>query len=64
VANAPTLTAREFAEALAGLGFWEPAVRRLTELFEEVRYGRKAEEPRRDEALAALTAVEQAYGQS
>jgi hypothetical protein len=64
VANAPTLTAREFAEALARLGFREPAVRRLTELFEEVRYGRKAGEPRRDEALAALTAVEQAYGQS
>lgn len=62
LADAPALTPRELARTLAGLGFREPAIGRLTELFEEVRYGRKPDAPRREEALAALTALEQAYG--
>ncbi|MBC7093666.1 DUF4129 domain-containing protein [Candidatus Bipolaricaulota bacterium] len=60
--DAPGLTPREFAAALARLGFQEDAIRKLTELFEEVRYGRKASEPRREEAIAALSAIERAYG--
>lgn len=61
VAAGPPFTPREFAQALANLGFRDPAIRRLTELFEEVRYGRKADEPRREEALAALTALQHTY---
>ncbi len=57
----PSLTAREFAENLRKLGFQHEAIEILTELFEEVRYGRKESEPRRAKALAALAALEQAY---
>jgi hypothetical protein len=57
----PNLTAREFAENLARLGFRHEAVELLTKLFEEVRYGHKDSEARREQALAALAALEQAY---
>jgi len=57
----PSLTAREFVENLRKLGFQHEAIEVLTELFEEVRYGRKESEPRRAKALAALAALEQAY---
>jgi multisubunit Na+/H+ antiporter MnhC subunit len=57
----PSLTAREFAENLRKLGFQHEAIEILTELFEEVRYGRKESEPRRAKAMAALAALEQAY---
>jgi hypothetical protein len=58
----PSLTPHELAERLVGLGFREEPVRALTQLFEEVRYGHKESEPRRDEALAALAAIERACG--
>lgn len=61
-ATAPQLTARELAERLVALGFREEAVRVLTKLFEEVRYGHKDSESRRAEALAALAAIRQAHG--
>ncbi len=60
--DAPQMTPREAALHLRALGFTEEAIAKLTALFEEVRYGRKESEPRRAEALAALSAVEQAYG--
>lgn len=61
-ADAPAVTPREFAQGLVRLGFREEAVWELTTLFEEVRYGRKESEPRRAAALAALAAIERAYG--
>jgi len=61
-ADAPAVTPREFADRLVRLGFREEAVRVLTGLFEEVRYGHKESEPRRAEAVAALAAIERAYG--
>ncbi len=61
-ATAPQLTPRELAERLVALGFREDAVRALTRLFEEVRYGHKDSEPRRAEALAALAAIQHAHG--
>lgn len=61
-ATAPPLTPRELAARLVALGFREEAVRALTKLFEEVRYGHKDSEPRRAEALAALAAIQHAEG--
>ncbi len=61
-ATAPEVTPRELAERLVALGFREEGVWVLTRLFEEVRYGHKDSEPRRGEALAALEAIERAYG--
>lgn len=57
----PSLTAREFAENLRKLGFQHEAIEVLTELFEEVRYGRKESVSRRERAMAALAALERAY---
>lgn len=57
----PHLTPREFAENMVKLGFSHEAIIVLTRLFEEVRYGGKESETRRDEALAALAALEKAY---
>jgi len=62
VANAPDLTAREFARVLKARGYRDESVDRLTHLFEEVRYGRKASETRRDEAVAALSAIQKQFG--
>lgn len=56
----PQLTPREFAENMARLGFKHEAVEILTKLFEEVRYGHKESEPRREQAIAALAALERA----
>lgn len=61
-ADAPAVTPGEFADRLVRLGFREESVLVLTKLFEEVRYGRKESEPRRAEAVAALAAIERAYG--
>lgn len=58
----PHLTPREFAQALANLGFRDEAISLLTQLFEEVRYGHKDSESRRELALSALSALERAYG--
>ncbi len=50
------LTTQEFQEHLVGLGFPARAVRTLTHLFEEVRYGSKTGTPEMvDEAVACLT---------
>ncbi|RLE30281.1 hypothetical protein DRJ54_03030 [Candidatus Acetothermia bacterium] len=62
VRDAPSLTPEEWAEELRRRGFSHQAIQILTRLFEEVRYGNKAAEPRRAEALAALAAIERAYG--
>ncbi|MBC7169859.1 DUF4129 domain-containing protein [Candidatus Bipolaricaulota bacterium] len=61
-ARLPTLTPRELADRLVALGFRSEPVRILTQLFEEVRYGHKESEPRREAALAALASVERAGG--
>lgn len=57
----PHFTPREFAENLGKLGFRHEAVEILTKLFEEVRYGHKESEPRREQAIAALAALERAF---
>jgi hypothetical protein len=58
----PAITPREFARLLTKWGVRHEAVSQLTALFEEVRYGAKLDEPRRDRALAALAAIEEVYG--
>lgn len=58
----PQLTPREFAQTLAKLGFRDEAISLLTQVFEEVRYGHKDSESRRELALSALSALEKAYG--
>ncbi|MFP3898281.1 MAG: DUF4129 domain-containing protein [Dehalococcoidia bacterium] len=58
----PALTPRELARSLARRGVRHEAITELTGLFEEVRYGAKADAPRRERALAALAAIEEAYG--
>ncbi|HEC63198.1 MAG TPA: DUF4129 domain-containing protein [Candidatus Acetothermia bacterium] len=60
--DSPALTPAELARLLRRQGFDHQAIDTLTRLFEEVRYGRKASEPRRQAALAALAALERAYG--
>lgn len=57
----PHFTPREFAENMARLGFRHEAVEVLTRLFEEVRYGHKESETRREEAISALSALERAF---
>ncbi len=58
----PAITPREFAELLTRRGVRYEAISELTRLFEEVRYGAKPDAPRREQALAALAAIEEAYG--
>ncbi len=60
--HAPEMTPRELASVLARWGVRHEAVAELTRLFEEVRYGSKADAPRRDRAIAALAEIEEAYG--
>jgi len=60
--NAPQMTPRELASVLTRWGVRHEAVADLTRLFEEVRYGSKADAPRRDRAIAALAEIEEAYG--
>jgi len=59
---APAATPRELARLLVERGVRHHSVAELTGLFEEVRYGAKADEARRERALAALAAIEEAYG--
>ncbi len=59
---APAVTPRELAHLLASRGVRHDSVAELTRLFEEVRYGARADEARRERALAALAAIEEAYG--
>ena len=58
----PAITPRELAQLLARWGVRHEAIVELTRLFEEVRYGARADAPRRERALAALEAIEEAYG--
>jgi len=60
--NVPQMTPRELASVLTRWGVRHEAVAELTRLFEEVRYGSKADAPRRDRAIAALAEIEEAYG--
>lgn len=55
-------TPGEFADAAVELGMDAGDVDALTELFEEVRYGRRDAESREDRALAVLRNIEAAYG--
>ena len=61
-ATDPAITPRELAQLLARWGVRDEAISELTRLFEEVRYGARADGPRRERALAALMAIEEAYG--
>ncbi|MGQ9477718.1 MAG: DUF4129 domain-containing protein [Candidatus Bipolaricaulia bacterium] len=58
------VTPRELARLLAERGVRHEAIAELTKLFEEVRYGGKADAPRRGRAIAALAAIEEAYGRA
>lgn len=49
------MTPREFAAAVAGLGWGETAVAELTDLFELVRYGRRPDAPLAVRAQACMT---------
>jgi len=55
-------TPGEFADAAVDLGMDECDVEQLTELFEEVRYGRRDAESREDRAVETLRSIEAAYG--
>jgi hypothetical protein len=58
-----TMTPREFEARLAAAGLRDEHIRRLTRLFEGVRYGPRAPGEREErEALACLRAIVAAYG--
>ncbi|HSW09453.1 MAG TPA: DUF4129 domain-containing protein [Bacillota bacterium] len=63
VALGPSVTPREFCRRLESRGFREPAIQRLTGLFEQVRYGAADDESRREEAAAAFASLEAMYGE-
>ncbi len=53
-----TMTPREFERSLAAVGLPQPAVQRLTRLFEGVRYGSKtADGDEEEQAILSLTAI-------
>jgi hypothetical protein len=57
------MTPREFERYLAEIGLRDMHIKRLTRLFEGVRYGAKSSVGRAErEAVACLTAIVQAYG--
>ena len=57
------MTPREFEEHLEDVGFRDDHVRKLTRLFEEVRYGaRGSQEHQEREAVLCLEAIVQVYG--
>lgn len=59
------MTAREFVESLARVGVRRQEVKRLTGLFEKVRYGHHVAGPKdRAEAIALLEAIGRQYGES
>lgn len=58
-----TMTPREFEARLAAVGVRDEHIRRLTRLFERVRYGGHEPGAREErEAVACLTAIVEAYG--
>jgi hypothetical protein len=57
------MTPREFEQRLATAGVRDEHIRRLTQLFEQIRYGGRAPgEAEEAEAVACLTAIVEAYG--
>ena len=61
--RAEAMTPREFAERLENAGLPADAVKRLTRLFESVRYGARQSEPADiNEAVACLNSILQACG--
>jgi hypothetical protein len=57
------MTARDFEQHLAEIGFKDEHIRRLTRLFEKVRYGRTTPSPAEEtEAIDCLSAIVQSYG--
>ena len=59
------MTPREFERYLLEMGLQDEHIRRLTRLFESVRYGTNAATPQDErEAVACLSAIVEAYGQS
>jgi hypothetical protein len=59
------MTPREFERYLAASGLRNEHIQRLTRLFESVRYGAKLPGKRAEqEAIACLSAIVQAYGNS
>jgi len=63
VPNPDSATPGQFADAAVDLGMDEADVAELTELFEEVRYGRRDAESREDRAVETLRSIETAYGE-
>ncbi|MEN9935524.1 MAG: hypothetical protein RLZZ387_2103 [Chloroflexota bacterium] len=58
-----TVTPREFETRLIAAGLRDEHIRRLTRLFESVRYGSREPGPREErEAVACLQAIVEAYG--
>ena len=59
------MTPREFEQRLAAVGLRDEHLRRLTRLFERVRYGaRQAGEHEEREAVACLGAIARTYGRT
>lgn len=63
IRRAQGMTAREFEQFLAHSGFQNEHIRRLTRLFERVRYSNQSPHPTDEqEAVACLTAIVNHYG--
>lgn len=59
------MTPREFEQRLTAAGLRSEHIRRLTRLFERIRYGGRApSKGEEDEAVACLTAIVEAYGKA
>ena len=59
------MTARDFEHHLVEFGLGDDHIRRLTRLFEKVRYGAKPTSSQEEsEAIACLTAIVEAYGRA
>jgi len=63
VPNPDSATPGQFADAAVDLGMDESDVAELTELFEEVRYGRRDAASRENLAVETLRSIETAYGE-
>jgi hypothetical protein len=62
VSKPESSTPGEFAEAAIEAGLDEDDVGQLTQLFEEVRYGKRDPESREERAIEVFRAIEAAYG--